>query len=180
MVPWKKAAAVLGSIFSFAWLLNFAWEIIHAPFLYQIEAYMGIETLEQFVAAISYVAVEDALLILLMYGIVATVARDLFWIKDLEQIHVSTMALAGFVIAVGIEYRALYVSDKWAYTAAMPTVFGLGLSPLLQLAVTGLVSLFLAQQILYGQPVYGEKKCACIELWRNCWENLKEKLGLFS
>ena len=50
-----------------------------------------------------------------------------------------TIVLLMFLIAAYIENRALE-EGRWAYNSYMPLVFGLGLSPLLQLAVTSLVT----------------------------------------
>ena len=50
-----------------------------------------------------------------------------------------TIVLLMFLIAAFIENRAL-VEGRWAYNSYMPLVFGLGLSPLLQLPVTSLLT----------------------------------------
>lgn len=50
-----------------------------------------------------------------------------------------TIILLMFLIAAFIENRALE-DGRWAYNSYMPLVYGLGLSPLLQLAVTTLMT----------------------------------------
>lgn len=52
-----------------------------------------------------------------------------------------TIVLLMFLIAAFIENRALE-EGRWAYNSYMPLVFGLGLSPLLQLPVTSLITYF--------------------------------------
>jgi len=44
------------------------------------------------------------------------------------------------LVAISIEVRAVYIQGRWSYSDYMPTVFGIGLSPLVQMAVTGLAS----------------------------------------
>lgn len=51
-------------------------------------------------------------------------------------------------MAVIIEVKDIYIFEQWAYSDAMPIVFGLGVSPLLQLAVTGLTALGLTRYFL--------------------------------
>ncbi len=46
-------------------------------------------------------------------------------------------------LAAGIEVWALS-EDRWAYASAMPTIAGIGLAPLLQLPLLGLVGVLLA------------------------------------
>ena len=41
---------------------------------------------------------------------------------------------------------------------SMPSIFGLGLSPLVELSVTGFVSLWLTKQLLFGKGLYRKQK----------------------
>jgi len=52
----------------------------------------------------------------------------------------------GVIAAIWIEYRAVFLLDRWGYVAAMPTIFGVGFTPLVQLALTGLVSLWVTKK----------------------------------
>ncbi len=53
--------------------------------------------------------------------------------------------------AAFIELRAL-AQGRWAYADAMPTVFTIGLSPLVQLAVTGALAVVVAWRGAPGGP----------------------------
>ncbi len=48
----------------------------------------------------------------------------------------STLILSLLLLATGIEFWAL-TTDRWSYSSAMPTLLGLGLSPLTQLPLLG-------------------------------------------
>ncbi len=50
----------------------------------------------------------------------------------------STLILALLFLATGIELWAL-TTDRWSYSSAMPTVVGLGLSPVTQLPLLGAI-----------------------------------------
>lgn len=56
--------------------------------------------------------------------------------------------IATIGIAVIVEIKAIYIFGQWSYNSLMPTVFGLGLSPLLQLAVTGMMASWLTRYFL--------------------------------
>lgn len=131
----------------FAFLLNFVWESWHAVYFYvaptsdslaQVGSYRG------FVALITRVAVTDAVILLLIL-----LGGVLIW-RSRQWYFVLTPAKYGYFIGVavawaaGIEYYALSVG-RWGYSALMPTIVGLGLSPLVQLAITGLVALQLVR-----------------------------------
>ena len=57
--------------------------------------------------------------------------------------HAVGAALLLTVIAIGIETVAL-AEGRWGYVDAMPTIGGIGVSPLVQLAVTGVGSIWFA------------------------------------
>src|SRR3989344_3919837 len=90
------------SVFVLAWVLNVVW--------------------------MAKVAVEDGLLILGVYLFTALAMRSLFWIEKIERKSVLIFVAAALAVAVFIEYRALFLMDKWSYSEWMPTLFGIGVS----------------------------------------------------
>src|SRR3989338_1536389 len=134
------------SVFVLAWVLNFVWEVMHGPFLYNCCVVMSPE---RYVVWMANVAVEDGLLILGVYLFTALAMRSLFWIEKIERKSVLIFVAAALAVAVFIEYRALFLMDKWSYSEWMPTLFGIGVSPLVQLAVTGVVSVWVSKKIVY-------------------------------
>lgn len=78
----------------------------------------------------------DVAITLAVYVAVAALVRNGQWVNTIHAPGVAGLALAGALIAVGIERQAL-VSGRWAYTAAMPLVpyFSVGLTPVLQMAI---------------------------------------------
>jgi len=57
----------------------------------------------------------------------------------------------GTIVAAMIEYRAIFYYHRWLYKKAMPTLFGIGISPMVQLSITGLLAVWLTREILYGK-----------------------------
>jgi len=68
--------------------------------------------------------------------------------QDVENAGIYLFAFVGVVIAAIIEFDALYLRHKWHYNALMPTVLGLGISPLLQLSITGILNVLIVKRLL--------------------------------
>lgn len=107
-------------------LVNLVWENAQA-FLYA--GYGGFESHFW----ICFVAsVVDALVILLVYLLLALVYRNLHWPMHNTYVRYGAVALIGGALAIGFELWALW-KGEWNYTTAMPVILGVGLSPLIQL-----------------------------------------------
>ncbi|MBI5065153.1 hypothetical protein HZA97_02850 [Candidatus Woesearchaeota archaeon] len=132
-------------VFILAFLLNFFWESWHAVLFYEDHAtYKSLF----FVKMITYASFMDALLILLIFVIGCLLWKDFNWMKKYKMKKVLFTAVLGVIIAVIIEAKALYFK-QWAYNEIMPTIFGMGLSPLVQLSITGVITLFIASKMFY-------------------------------
>jgi len=147
----KKYLLELGSTlvftFVFAFTFNFIWESFHAVYLYEKHD-MGASL---YIPMIVYVSMMDALLINALYLVTGLVRRKILWIKEFDLLQGFLFAAGGILAAGFVEYRGIYLTHRWAYKAVMPTLFGLGLSPLIQLSLTGIFSIWLAKEILYGK-----------------------------
>jgi len=148
-----ELAVLLLMIFGFAFPLNFLWEALHAVYLYQRQDFQALT----YVPMLLYVSTMDGLIIEALYLFLAAASRCLFWIIPLLKRHQLAFACGGCAVAAVIEYRAVFVDHRWAYGPAMPTVFGIGLSPLIQLGVTGLLSIWLTRAALYGKGLFRRK-----------------------
>ncbi|MEX1997764.1 MAG: hypothetical protein WEA04_03790 [Candidatus Andersenbacteria bacterium] len=129
-------------------LLNFLWESWHAVYLYQgfpDGQPRQISSLPDFVLMMTDCALTDMLLLLLVLALGAIFFKDAAWFN--RRTSLSTAVFVGLAvgIAVVIEFKAVYIFHQWSYRAAMPTIFGLGLSPLVQLPLTGLLALSLTK-----------------------------------
>ena len=134
--------------------LNFLWESFHAVYLYErhdIEASL-------YIPMIVYVSIVDGLLIDVLYLATGIVWRKMLWIKKINKLQLFFFLAGGILTAGIVEYRAVYLTHRWFYKIDMPTIFGLGLSlPLVQLSLTGLLSLWLSKEILYGKGLMGKQ-----------------------
>lgn len=140
----KETGLTFASVFVVAFLLNYVWESYHAVYLYEGHDFNA----GKYVHMLTYVSIVDGALILGIHLIISVLWKNVFWLKKMNRRQVWTAVAAGLAIAAAIEYRKVFVLKTWSYTPLMPTVFGIGVSPLFQLSVTGLVSFWLTRRML--------------------------------
>ena len=139
----KEWGFLLLSLFIFSFFLNFVWESFHSVFLYEGHNFNA----ARYIPMIGYVSNIDSMLILGMYVVVALLWKNLSWIKQIKKYQIALFIVLGLIIASFIEYRAIFVLERWSYSSLMPTVFGIGLSPLVQLSATGLLAIWFTRRI---------------------------------
>ena len=92
------------------------------------------------------VTLADGGLSALIYGAVALAQRDIAWGLHPTRCGVLAAMTIGAVLAAGIEWHAL-ANNRWAYSPWMPTLFGIGLLPILQLGAGTVLPLWMGQWI---------------------------------
>ena len=128
---WRQLGTTVVVIFVVAVLGNYLWELAQAPL------YRGMESFRTvwwhcFVASLG-----DGLMVL---GIVASgsvILRRPSWFLCPGVQGAIVMLMVGLVLGVTVEWLAVHVLQRWAYTARMPRVPGLdvGLVPVVQMLV---------------------------------------------
>jgi hypothetical protein len=146
----RNTLSAVTTIFIISLVLNYMWESLHEAFFYEVFKCDA----ELYILMILKAASIDACIILGIYLGVAVLWRNTLWFLSMKKSQVCTVLTAGIIIATIIEYRGALVLKEWSYVPAMPTIFGIGLTPLIQLSVTGLLSLWLAKRFLY-------QRCDC-------------------
>jgi phosphate/sulfate permease len=139
----KEAGLTLASVFTSAFLLNYVWESYHAVYLYEAHDFNA----EKYVRMLTYVSVVDGVLVVGIYLIISALWKNLIWLQKMDRSQALTAVAAALAIAAAIEFRKVFVLKAWSYTPLMPVVFGIGVSPLLQLSVTGLLSFWLTKRM---------------------------------
>ncbi|MGH7629725.1 MAG: hypothetical protein ACREOF_10175 [Gemmatimonadales bacterium] len=139
--PW---AAVAG----FAFLLNFVWEMWQAPFYRTMIEASHLDA----VRTCTLATFGDAVIALLALGAAAAVARDSGWLARPSRKALAVYVGAGLVITLALEWLNVQVLHRFSYAARMPTVLGIGLTPLLQWLVLPPLVLWLARRHLGVSP----------------------------
>lgn len=121
------------TILIFAFLLNYPWEFLQAPF------YEGLAHAAhwQAVKVCTRAAGGDAVIMLAAYASVAAVAADRWWLRAPSQRRMIGFLAIGILVTIVIEIlatRSDYSAWGWQYSGLMPLLPGLdvGLTPILQ------------------------------------------------
>lgn len=129
-----------------AFLLNLFWEVAHTP-LYETPLKEGFEWLGRdfYMFVLLYASFIDMLIVYIIFSIISLKNQGLKWINKPSYKDYLMIILLGLVIAVIIEYRSLE-AGRWTYGYFMPVIFGIGLSPLIQLFMTAIIALWLTKK----------------------------------
>lgn len=124
-----------------AFILHFAWENIQAPL------FQGYTSFFQHFPMCFMGAVGDVVVTLFVYSIIALLKNNFSWIAVLNKKDIIALAIIGFFIAAGIEWRALLFGN-WAYSETMPFIpyLKVGLAPILQMTLLLPFSIYLTKK----------------------------------
>ena len=143
-------STILLLIFAFSFFLNFFWEALHAVYLYQRHDFDA----SKYITMLLYVSLVDSLVVLGLYLGVGVMWLDLFWIKLFIKSQILVFTGIGVAVAAIIEYLSIFYYHRWKYNEEMPTISGIGISPLFQVSVTGLLAVWLIRELLYGKGLF--------------------------
>ena len=147
MLSMKK---FLGVLFLFSFLLNFIWEVTQMP-LY-LSDQMGTRNFGAFLVIHWRVSLFDALFVVVAYILTSLIVADKYWIKHKRAVP-WVIFFSGLVVwQAGIEYYSVYIYHRWAYSALMPTIFSVGLSPLLQMIALPLIAILFSRKFFASPP----------------------------
>lgn len=111
-----------------AFVLNLVWEIGHIS-LYTLWR----EAAPLVIAwSIFHCTIGDVMIALAVFAFAAIVFRSVDWPTSHPWFGGALVVVAALVFTAQSEWYNVYRSDAWGYTSNMPTIFGIGLSPLLQ------------------------------------------------
>ena len=130
MKSYQRFLLLMGIVF----ILNLIWEFSHS-FLY-----INLTGISKF-PLLLLASFTDMIIISIIFLIVSLKNKNLDWIKKPVKLDYILIIILGLLIAIFIELAALRIG-KWAYTELMPTIFGIGLTPLVQLFITAIISIF--------------------------------------
>lgn len=116
-------------------VLNTVWEFSHHPLYIDLS---GIPKYTHLIIA----SLADAFILLGIFMVVSLKNKNLTWIAHPDTSDYVFVVCVSLVVATFVELINLNLG-RWKYTAVMPTLFGIGVSPLIQLALTGIIALII-------------------------------------
>ncbi|MCA9399524.1 MAG: hypothetical protein KC618_07235 [Candidatus Omnitrophica bacterium] len=139
----KQILFFFAGIIGFSFLLNFLWESLHAYSLYEDHVIGS----DEYIKMMVHMSLGDAITIFVIYLFVSTLNKNIFWLKDMNKKTIVLFFIFGLIAAVAAEYWAVYIKKLWIYNDNMPVLFGIGLSPMVQLSVTGLAAIWIVKRM---------------------------------
>ena len=125
----KKLSILVLLIFS----LNLIWEFSHYKLYVDLT---GIPSNLHLIIA----SLTDLFLILIIFLINSIFRKSVSWIENTKKSDYAVIVILGVLIAIIIEIYSLS-RGRWLYTESMPMIFGIGISPLIQLFTTSIISI---------------------------------------
>jgi len=116
-----------------ALILNIIWEFSHYQLYIDLSNIAGPPHL--IIASIT-----DVVYIAGFYLIISIKNKSIKWINYPSKIDYTSLIILGLVTAITIEVINLNLG-RWEYKSTMPTLLRIGLSPLIQLFTTAILSL---------------------------------------
>jgi len=131
---------ILLSLIAFA--LHSVWENAQAPL------FRGYVSFTEHFSACFVGTIGDVIITLSVYFIFALFKNDLGWLSALNKKDIILLAIVGFLIAVGIEQRAM-LQGRWAYADVMPIIpyLKVGFMPILQMTLLLPFSIYLTKKL---------------------------------
>src|SRR5512147_2715681 len=121
-----------------SFFLNLLWEVAHLP-LYTLDPERGMRTLTY---AVMHCTVGDTVVAFASYVVAAAALREAFWPARAPWRGGALAVIAGVGWTIYAEWYNVYVTGAWGYTPRMPTLWGVGVSPLLQWLALPALTLF--------------------------------------
>lgn len=117
--------------------LNLVWELVQLP-LYTIAA---TGTPAQLAYAVLHCTLGDVIIASGSFVVAGLLLRAPDWPSTRPWPGITIAMASGLIYTIYSEWNNVYVAGTWAYSAAMPLVFGIGLAPLLQWVIVPALSL---------------------------------------
>lgn len=111
-----------------AFLLNLSWEIAHVR-LYTIWSSKDAGAIAW---ALFHCTLGDILIALAIFAFAGIVLRSADWPSSRPWTGSILVVIGAMAFTVWSEWYNVYLAGNWGYTASMPMIFGIGISPLLQ------------------------------------------------
>lgn len=124
---------ILLKLFFFSFLLNLCYEVCHSVLYTTCQK----ASLNFYVPLILKASLKDAFFISLFYLITAVIFRNYFILTNAFQLSLFAIICLAFSF---FDEKISLKLGRWQYADNMPKIFNAGLTPLIELAVTGILA----------------------------------------
>ena len=124
---------ILVKIFTISFLINLLWEVLHS----QLYTTCLKATLKKYIPLIVGASLKDGFWITLFYTISFTIFKSENILNNLSQLILFSVLSLVFSF---VDEKISLKMNRWEYAKTMPTIFGVGVTPLLEITVTGILT----------------------------------------
>lgn len=124
---------ILFQVFLISFLINLLWEVIHS----QLYETCLSSPLKKFISLIIAASLKDGFCISLFFLISVFIFGNINILANQSQLSIFLFLALLFSF---IDERISLKLRRWQYSKQMPKVLGVGITPLLELAVTGILT----------------------------------------
>jgi hypothetical protein len=135
----KQIILLLALVF----LISLLYEVAHTP-LYGSREVIEAITIHEYSPILLYAALIDTLMIVIIFAFISLINKSIDWIHYPTKFQYLLIIITGIIISTIIEIQGL-AQNKWSY-GIMPTIFGIGITPLVQLFITAILALWLTNR----------------------------------
>lgn len=109
-----------------------------------------ISNMPEFLRTHWWVSAKDALIVVALYALTATVLRNWYWGRHFNGRRLGILLPLAFVWATALEYYHVHIAHSWAYLPIMPLIplLDIGLWPILQMLVIPPTAIWLTRKNL--------------------------------
>jgi hypothetical protein len=125
--------SILLQIFLISFLINLLWEVIHS----QLYTTCLKAPLKKFIPLIIGASLKDGFWISFFFGISVYIFGNVNILTNLHQLLFFTFLALSFSF---IDEKISLKKKRWEYSKQMPKIFGVGITPLLEVAITGIAT----------------------------------------
>ena len=146
MVKKNNNLIIAGMILVISFFINLLWEVAHS-LLYDWNALPLQNSVQFYVPKILLASLGDVMYIFIILLLLSLFRRGFAWMNNTIKKDYISLAMWGILFAIFIEIKAQTLG-LWSYNSYMPLIFGIGLTPLIQLAITSTLSLYIVNKVI--------------------------------
>lgn len=125
--------SILLQIFLISFLINLVWEVIHS----QLYTTCLKAPLKRFIPLIVGASLKDGFWISLFFGISVYIFGNVNILTNIPQLSFFTFLALIFSF---VDEKISLKMKRWEYSKQMPKILGVGITPLLEVAITGILT----------------------------------------
>lgn len=133
-----KCTKLLTMVFFAGFITNLIWENLQAPLYQDYEGFI-----KHFLSCLA-ASIIDGIVIVAFYLIIGLLRNNVLWLFEIRTRDIFILIILGTASAFAFEKWAVS-GDWWDYNHNMPIIFGVGVTPLIQLPVLSLLTVYMVK-----------------------------------